>query len=91
MYRFDIPAPVPFTQSISVAIDHGLENELEGDYASVAYWYQAEPHAPFQLLAQPAQRAPTSGGLNLLQATLLLVAPPLAVALIVFGVFRLVE
>jgi hypothetical protein len=91
MYRFDIPAPVPFTQSISVAIDHGFENELEGDYASVAYWYQAEPHAPFQVLAQPAERAPTSGGLNLLQATLLLVAPALAVALIVLAFFRLVE
>ena len=91
MYRFDISAPVPFTQSISVAMDHGLENELEGDYTSVAYWYQAEPHAPFQALAPPAHRAPTSGGLNLLQVILLLVAPALVVALIVLSIFLFLE
>jgi hypothetical protein len=91
MYRFDIPAPVPFTQSISVAMDHGFENQLAGDYASVAYWYQAEPHAPFQALAPPAQRAPTFAWLNVLQAILLLTALALVVALIVLGVVRLFE
>jgi hypothetical protein len=88
MYRFDIPAPVPFMESISVAIDHGFENALEGDYASVAYWYQAEPHAPFQALPPPARRAPTFAGANLLQAIVLLAAP-VALVLIVLGVLRL--
>jgi hypothetical protein len=72
MYRFDIPAPVPFTRSIAVRMDHGFENELAGDYVSVAYWYQTEPHAAFPALPPPAQRTLTSAGRNLLQAMMLL-------------------
>jgi len=87
MYRFDISSPVPFTKSILVAIDHGFENALEGDYTSVAYWYQAEPHTPFAELAQPIERAPSSAALNLLQSIVLLAAPALVAALIFWVVF----
>jgi len=57
-YRYHIEDPVPFTKSIRVDIEHRGEGTDESgqhqgflvrpDYiASVAYWYQKEPHAPF--------------------------------------------
>lgn len=46
-YRWHVQDAIPFARSIRVAIEHGSGNDLESDYASVAYWYQEEPHAPF--------------------------------------------
>ena len=46
-YRWHIEDPKPFETSIRATIEHGTNNNTEGDYSSVAYWYQAEPHAPF--------------------------------------------
>jgi hypothetical protein len=62
---------VPFERSIEVTLDHGFHNTMEGDYASVAYWYQEEPHADFpELPALPLRRvAPPL--LNVLQHVLL--------------------
>ena len=45
-YRFHIADPVPFEKNIRVSIEHGHANDREDDVASVAYWYQAEPHSP---------------------------------------------
>lgn len=50
LYRFHVEDPVPFQQSIRVTIEHGHANKRSDDYASVAYWYQAEPHKPFSIL-----------------------------------------
>lgn len=57
MYRFHIEDPVVFERSIHVSIEHGHANKRSDDLSSVAYWYQAEPHAPFSL-APVAERIP---------------------------------
>lgn len=52
-YRWHIVDPIRFEQELRVTIQSlGWQSEgrylpLEDDLASVAYWYQAEPHAPF--------------------------------------------
>lgn len=48
-YRWHIPDPVQFTHSIRVSIEHGHANRLSHDYSSTAYWYQLEPHKPFDI------------------------------------------
>lgn len=78
LFTFD---PVPFRQSIKVSFDHGVENEMQADYTSVAYWYQTEPHASPPLLPKPEQRLPSSVGTNLLQ---FVVACGLLAGLLVF-------
>ncbi|HEX7062681.1 MAG TPA: glycoside hydrolase family 172 protein [Woeseiaceae bacterium] len=47
-YRWHIEDPIPFDQSFHFDIEHGGTNDVPGVvYASVAYWYQTHPHAPF--------------------------------------------
>ncbi len=55
-YRFHLDDPVHFERSLSMAIDHGLKNSMAGDYSSVAYWYQSEPHRAFAALPPARQR-----------------------------------
>ena len=56
MYRWHIPDPIRFTQDLRVTIQalgwrsNGRYLPLQDDVASVAYWYQTEPHAPFPKL-----------------------------------------
>ena len=66
-YRFHVTDPIPFHNSIVVDIDHGYTNQVETDYSSVAYWYQAEPHAAFPVLLPVEQRLPTPTDRNALQ------------------------
>jgi hypothetical protein len=53
MYRWHIPDPVRFEADLRVTIQalgwrsKGRYLPLQDDIASVAYWYQVEPHAPF--------------------------------------------
>ena len=56
-YRWHIPDPVRFTRSIRVSIEHGHANRRSDDYSSTAYWYQLEPHKPFDILPM-LQRLP---------------------------------
>ena len=55
-YRWHITDPVRFDQDLKITIQSlGWQSEgrylpLEDDLASVAYWYQVEPHAPFPAL-----------------------------------------
>jgi hypothetical protein len=58
MYRWYIADPVRFQKDIRVTIEHGHANNYENDYTSVAYWYQAEPHAAFPLLPPVEARLP---------------------------------
>ncbi len=58
VYRFHLDSPIPFTQSIRATIEHGNANHRSDNYYSVAYWYQAEPHAPFPPLPPVEQRLP---------------------------------
>jgi hypothetical protein len=56
LYRWHIMDPVRFEQDLRVAIQAlgwrsgGRYLPLQDDIASVAYWYQTEPHAPFPKL-----------------------------------------
>jgi hypothetical protein len=58
VYRFHLDSPIPFTQSIRATIEHGHANHRSDSYFSVAYWYQAEPHAPFPALPSVDERLP---------------------------------
>jgi len=58
VYRFHLDSPIPFTKSIRATIEHGHANARSDNFYSVAYWYQAEPHAPFPLLPLAEQRIP---------------------------------
>lgn len=42
-YRWHILDPIPFQKSIRFTLEHGHANEVEGDYSSMAYWYQTPP------------------------------------------------
>jgi Protein of unknown function (DUF2961) len=59
VYRFHLDSPIPFTKSIKATIEHGNANNRSDSYYSVAYWYQAEPHAAFPPLPPVNERIPT--------------------------------
>jgi hypothetical protein len=56
LYRFHIMDPIRFTQDLKVTMQaigwrsEGRYLPLQDDIASVAYWYQSEPHASFPKL-----------------------------------------
>jgi beta-glucanase (GH16 family) len=58
LYRWHLTDPVSFAQDLKVTIQalgwmadkSGRYLPLNDDVASVAYWYQTEPHAPFPAL-----------------------------------------
>jgi hypothetical protein len=56
MYRWHIMDPIRFEQDLRVTMQalgwraKGRYLPLQDDIASVAFWYQAEPHAPFPAL-----------------------------------------
>ena len=58
MYRFHLDSPIPFTKSVKATIGHGSANHRSDNFYSVAYWYQAEPHAAFPLLPPVEKRLP---------------------------------
>ncbi len=58
-YRWHVPDPVPFRDSLRFLIEQGKGTppfESHNFYYSVAYWYQSEPHGPFPKLPSPQQR-----------------------------------
>jgi hypothetical protein len=58
-YRWHIPDPVPFKQSMRFLIEQGNgvpPFRSNNYYYSVAYWYQTEPHAAFPPLPGVAER-----------------------------------
>lgn len=57
-YRFHMEDPVFFEKSLRASIEHGHANSLTLDLATVAYWYQAEPHRPFPALLPREKRQP---------------------------------
>jgi hypothetical protein len=58
LYRYHIEDPIFFEKSIKVTLEHGHANKLMLDYASTAYWYQAEPHMPFPQILTASARLP---------------------------------
>lgn len=55
-YRWHIPDPVVFRESIRVTLEHGHGNVEMADYATTAFWYQSEPHEPLPALPPPGER-----------------------------------
>ncbi|MBD3182202.1 DUF2961 domain-containing protein [Candidatus Poribacteria bacterium] len=49
-YVHHLENPVRFQKEIKVTIEHGHGNHLRNEMASVAYWYQTEPHKPFGIV-----------------------------------------
>lgn len=49
LYRYHVADPIMFDKSIKVTIEHGHNNHRSDDWSSTAYWYQVEPHKPFDL------------------------------------------
>lgn len=53
LYRWHVPDPVNFHKDLRVTIQdlgwwpNGKYQPLDDDFASTAFWYQKEPHAPF--------------------------------------------
>ncbi len=46
-YRWFVHDPIRFARELRWTVEHGHANNFANEYASVAYWYQTEPHAPF--------------------------------------------
>lgn len=62
LYRWHLPDPIRFAEDLRVTVqaigyDDGLF-ERSDDVSSVAYWYQAEPHAEFPELPDRRARRP---------------------------------
>lgn len=57
-YRFHIADPIHFSESLRFTIEHGHNNSLTLALASVAYWYQVDPHKPFPPFPDREARAP---------------------------------
>lgn len=55
-YRWHLTDPVRFHDSLRITLEHGHANEEVADYATVAYWYQREPHRPLPQLPEPLAR-----------------------------------
>jgi len=57
-YRYHILDPIQFEKSILVTFEHGHNNNRSDDISTTAYWYQAEPHKPFESILNVNQRLP---------------------------------
>ena len=57
-YRFHVLDVIPFKKSIRALIEHGDRNTEIADYSSTAYWYQKEPHRPFEPMMPAPLRIP---------------------------------
>ena len=47
-----------FEKSIRVTIEHGHNNNRSDDWSTTAYWYQTEPHKPFEPFPEKEKRLP---------------------------------
>jgi len=67
LYRWHIPDPICFEKNLRVTIQalgwgqNGKYKKTADDIASVAYWYQTEPHAPFPPLPGLVERKRVAG------------------------------
>lgn len=58
VYRYHIVDPIPFQKNIRVSIEHGHANDRCDDWSCTAYWYQSEPHKPYEPMLEPFLREP---------------------------------
>ncbi|MDX9753107.1 MAG: DUF2961 domain-containing protein [bacterium] len=57
-YRFHLQDPIIFKNSLHGSIEHGHANSMTLELATVAYWYQSEPHKSFPALPAAKDRIP---------------------------------
>jgi len=57
IYRFNIADPIYFDKSLKFTIEHGSNNVLTLDLASVAYWYQ-DKASPVPAIPEVEARQP---------------------------------
>jgi hypothetical protein len=55
-YRWHLPDPVRFRDSLRVELEHGHGNDVVADLSTVAFWYQTEPHEPWPALPPADER-----------------------------------
>ncbi len=77
-YRLHVDDPVHFETSLEVAVDHGFQNQMAGSYATMAYWYQEEPHLEFPPLPPSKSRRPRMAWIHLIQIALCVSVPLVA-------------
>ena len=82
-YRFHVEMPMYFSRRIRVTIDHGLDNLLAADIDGISFWYQEEPHVPYEPLPPASRRSPISTVGNRL-----MMAAPLLYAAAAYGIAR---
>jgi len=58
VYRFHVTDPVYFERSLRFSIEHGHDNNLTLAMATVAYWYQSEPHKAYPPMIDREHRKP---------------------------------
>lgn len=64
-YRFHIEDPVYFDRALRFSIEHGHDNNKQGDWTSTAYWYQIGRTEPLPEICPFEERVPYSfGGLE---------------------------
>ncbi len=56
-YRYHVPDPIHFSESIKVTLEHGHANHLSDDWSSTAYWYQKLP-SPILTIHPVEERLP---------------------------------
>ena len=61
-YRFYVTDPVRFQERVRLTVEHGHANNLANDYSSTGFWYQLEPHKPFNPLPPASERRPRNRG-----------------------------
>jgi hypothetical protein len=59
-YRWHIEDAIPFKKSIRFTIQVGPWDNIRAAYASVAYWYQTQPHPVYPKLPPPAELLPVN-------------------------------
>ncbi len=59
-YRWHIEDAIPFKKSIRFTIQVGPWDNVRAAYASVAYWYQTQPHPVYPKLPPPAELMPVN-------------------------------
>ena len=55
-YRWHLPDPIPFRSSLRLDLERAPTDREAADFATVAYWYQTEPHRPLRRLPSPGER-----------------------------------
>ena len=55
-YRWHLPDPIPFRASFRLDLERESNDRESADFATVAYWYQTEPHRPLPRLPSPGER-----------------------------------